>query len=111
MTDDLDLCELMRYTEDEIAAKEYILYNVFAVYILSQLAASQSMGLIGSGFKNPKAAATMMSKRFPALPDADPPLARLPYVTPQTLAYAISLVILAVCYSSPDIMTKGVRRS
>ena len=64
MTDDIDLCELMRCSEDEISAKNYILYNVFAIYILSKLAASQSMGLIGSGFKNPKAAATMMSKHF-----------------------------------------------
>jgi hypothetical protein len=107
MSDDLALCELMRYTEDEIAAKEYTLYNVFAVYILSKFAASQSMGLIGAGFKNPKAASTMMSKRFPALPDANPPLARLPYVTPQTLVYTLSLVISAVCYCSTDIMTKG----
>lgn len=107
MTDDIDLRELSRYSAAEIKAKNYILLNVFSVYILSRLAASQSMGLIGSGFKNRKAVNTMMSKRFPALPDADPPLASLPYVTPQTLAYAHSLVISAVCYSRTDIMTKG----
>ena len=67
------------------------------------------MGLIGAGFKSVKAARFVLTraKRFPALPDADLPLARLPYVTPQTLAYAISLVLSAVCYSSTDIMTKG----
>ena len=104
---DFDLRQLLNYTETELASKGYISYNVFAVYILSQLAASQCMGLLGAGFKNPKAAVTMMSRRFPALPDADPLLSRLPYVTPRTLAYALSLVLSAVCYSSTDIMTKG----
>jgi hypothetical protein len=66
MTDDLNICELMRYSEDEISAKNYRSFNVFAVYILSQLGASQSMGLIGSEFKNPKAVDSMVSKRFPA---------------------------------------------
>lgn len=106
-TDDIDLCELMNYSADEISAKEYRTFNVPAIYLLSVLGASQSMGLIGAGFKNPKACMTMMAKRFPALPETDPPLAKLPYVTPQTLAYALSLVVTAVCYSSTDIMTKG----
>ena len=56
ITDDLDLCKLMQYSEDEISAKNYRSLNVFAVYILSQLGASQSMGLIRSEFKNTKAA-------------------------------------------------------
>ena len=111
LTHDFDLRDLLRYSAAIIAPKRLVTYNVFAVYILSHLAASQSMGLIGAGFKNPKAAVTMMSKRFPALPrgldDIGSPLPRLPYVTPQTLAYALSLVLSAVCYSSTDIMTKG----
>ena len=111
LTHDFDLRDLLRYTAASIAPKRLETYNVFAVYILSHLAASQSMGLIGAGFKNPKAAVTMMSKRFPALSrdldDIGAPLPRLPYVTPQTLAYALSLVLSAVCYSSTDIMTKG----
>jgi hypothetical protein len=31
----------------------------------------------------------------------------LPYITPQTVAYALSLVMLCVCYSVADPMTKG----
>ncbi len=47
------------------------------------------MGLAGSGFKNMKVYRTMMARRFPALPDADLPLDELPYITPQTVAYAL----------------------
>ena len=111
ITRDLDLRELMDMSVQEITAKDYHAMNVVTAYVLSRLAASQSMGLIGAGFKNPKAAVTMMTKRFPALPrgldDIGSPLPSLPYITPQTLAYALSLVLLAVCYSSTDIMTKG----
>ncbi len=64
------------------------------------------MGSIGSGFKNSKACMTLLAKRFSALPDAEPPLVKL-YVTPQTLANALSLVISDVCYYSTDIMIKG----
>ncbi len=78
MSDDIDLCELMRYTEDEIAAKEYTLYIVFTVYILSKLAASQSMGLIGGRIQEPEGCIYHDVQAVPGLPDADPPLARLP---------------------------------
>ena len=81
--------------------------NVVPAYILSRLAASQSMGIIGAGFKSPKHAVAMLSKRFPPVPDADIPLESLPYITRQTVAYALSLVVSAVSYSSTCILTKG----
>ncbi len=36
-----------------------------------------------------------------------PPLLALPYVTRQTVAYALSLVMSCVCYACHDPMTKG----
>ncbi len=68
---------------------------------------TQCMGLLWSSFNNLKSAQTMLARRFPALPDADPPLDALPYITQQTVAYALSLVISCVCYSVNDPMTKG----
>jgi hypothetical protein len=65
------------------------------------------MGIIGAGFKSPKHAVAMLSKRFPAVPDADVPLGTLPYITRQTVAYALSLVVSAVSYSRTCILTKG----
>jgi hypothetical protein len=65
------------------------------------------MGIIGAGFKSPKHAVAMLSKRFPAVPDADVPLGSLPYITRQTVAYALSLVVSAVSYSRTCILTKG----
>jgi len=107
ITSDLDLRELMRLSDEEISAKDYRVLNVVTVYILSRLATSQSMGLIGAGFKSPKHAVGMLSKRFAPLPDADIPLGSLPYVTRQTVSYALSLVISAVSYSRTCILTKG----
>jgi hypothetical protein len=97
----------MSMTPQEISAKDYRNMNVVTAYILSRLAASQSMGIIGAGFKSPKHAVAMLSKRFPAVPDADVPLGRLPYITRQTVAYALSLVVSAVSYSRTCILTKG----
>ena len=97
----------MRMSPQEISAKDYRNMNVVTVYILSRLAASQSMGIIGAGFKSPKHAVAMLSKRFPAVPDADVPLGALPYITRQTVAYALSLVVSAVSYSRTCILTKG----
>ena len=91
LPDKFDLCWLME--EDDLPSKEYVFLNGCSMYILSKLAASQSMGLIASGFKNPKEARLMLSKRFPALPDAEHPLDRLPYITPQTIAYALVLLL------------------
>jgi len=94
-------------TPKEISARDYRNMNVVTAYILSRLAASQSMGIIGAGFKSPKHAVAMLSKRFPAVPDADVPLGSLPYITRQTVAYALSLVVSAVSYSRTCILTKG----
>jgi hypothetical protein len=91
----------------EVTEQEYTHMNMASMYILARVATSQCMGLIGSGFKNMKASRTMLARRFPALPDADPPLDALPYITPQTMAYALSLVMSCVCYSVSDPMTKG----
>jgi hypothetical protein len=41
------------------------------------------------------------------LPDAEQPLDCIPYITRQTVAYALSLVVFCVCYSVTDTMTKG----
>ena len=78
---DLDLRELMDMSIQEISAKDYHAMNVVTAYVLSRLAASQSMGIIGAGFKSPKHAVAMLSKRFPPVPDADVPLGSLPYIT------------------------------
>ena len=94
-------------TPQEISARDYRNMNVVTAYLLSRLAASQSMGIIGAGFKSPKHAVAMLSKRFPAVPDADVPLGSLPYITRQTVAYALSLVVSAVSYSRTCILTKG----
>ena len=83
----------MPMSDEEISAKDYRVMNVVTVYILSRLATSQSMGIIGAGFKSPKHAVAMLSKRFPPLPDANIPLGSLPYITSQTVAYALSLVV------------------
>ena len=97
----------MSMTPQEISARDYRNMNVVTAYLLSRLAASQSMGIIGVGFKSPKHAVAMLSKRFPAVPDADVPLESLPYITRQTVAYALSLVVSAVSYSRTCILTKG----
>ena len=104
---DLDLRELMDMSIQEISAKDYHAMNVVTAYVLSRLAASQSMGIIGAGFKSPRHAVAMLAKRFPPVPDADVPLGSLPYITRQTVAYALSLVVSAVSYSRTCILTKG----
>ena len=91
----------------EISAKDYHAMNVVTAYVLSRLAASQSMGIIGAGFKSPRHAVAMLAKRFPPVPDADVPLGSLPYITRQTVAYALSLVVSTVSYSRTCILTKG----
>ena len=93
--------------EDKISELEFKHINMAAMYILARVTSSQCMGLAGSGFKNMKASRSMMARRFTALPHADPPLDELPYITRQTVAYALSLVMSCVCYSVNDPMTKG----
>jgi hypothetical protein len=86
---------------------EYLNLNLASMYILNRVCTSQSMSMVGAGFKNPKALRLMLSRRFPALPAADPPLRELPYITRQTVSYALSLVISSVCYTYNDNMVKG----
>ncbi len=62
--------------------------------------------MIGPAFQSVKAARTLLATKIPALPEAEAPLERLPYITPQTIANALSLVISAVCYGRSDSMTK-----
>ena len=81
--------------------------NLAGMYILNRVCTSQSMSLVGAGFKNLKGLRTMLRRRFPALPNAEPPLGELPYITRQTLSYALSLVISCVCYAYNDTMIKG----
>ncbi len=54
-----------------------------------------------------KAARNLPDRKFPPLPDSVPPLAALPYITPQTIVYALSTVISCVCYTANDNMTRG----
>ncbi len=95
----------------KVTEQEYTYLNMAAIlvamYILVSVSSSQCMGLLGSGFNNLKSARTMLARRFLALPYAHPPLDALPYITQQTVAYALSLVISCVCYSVNDPMTKG----
>ena len=95
-------------TNNEERALYWILCE-FSRHCLCSLYAitSQSTGLVGFGFKNLKAARAMLSRRFPFLPNADPPLAALPYITPQTVSYALSAIISYVCYAANDPMTMG----
>ena len=92
MTSAMNLANIVE-DQAEVTEQEYTYLNMAAMYILARVSASQCMGMIGSGFKNLKSARTMLARRFPALPDADPPLDALPYITPQTVAYALSLVM------------------
>ncbi len=61
--------------------------NLTRMCILLKLAASQSMSLLVSEFKNMKAASMLWSKQFPALPDAEAPLDKIIYITSQTDSY------------------------
>jgi hypothetical protein len=51
-TDSVDLSKLME--DDDLKHSDYTYENLTAIYILSKLAASQSMGLLESRFKNMK---------------------------------------------------------
>lgn len=84
---------------------EFEYMNMPAIYILSCLANSQSMGMIGSAFKTLKAASTIMQKKFPMVhgPAVDVEgVSEVPYITRNTFAYAFALTIQAVCYSAND---------
>jgi hypothetical protein len=87
---------------------EYL--NLSAVYMLSALAASQSMNKIGFAFKNLKNAQLILSKRFPTvdgLAVEHEHVSDTPYITRQTVAYAISLTVSALFYGVNDESNKG----
>ncbi len=87
---------------------EYL--NLPSMYILSALASSQSMAKIGFAFKNDKNSELIMSKRFPAvdgLAEEHECVSEAPYITRQTVAYAISLTVSALFYAVNDESNTG----
>ena len=89
---------------------EFDYLNLPSIYILSALAASQSMGKIGSAFKNVRNSETIMAKRFPTLVGGDAELegaSDVPYITRHTMAYAISLTVSCLYYAINDESNKG----
>lgn len=104
MSKEVDLAAVMGQDE-ELLQFEHV--NLTGMYILNRVCTSQSMSMLGAGFKNLKGLRSMLGKRFPALPDAEPPLGALPYITRQTVSYALSLVISCVCYAYNDTMIRG----
>ncbi len=53
-------------TPDKFNEFEFQQMNLASIYMLSALASSQSMGRIGSAFKNVKNAASIMQRNFQA---------------------------------------------
>ena len=53
---EFELPRLMDMSLAEIQAAPYLSLNLFTIYVLSKLAASQSMGLLASASKNAKSA-------------------------------------------------------
>ena len=104
MSKEVDLAAVMGQ-DLELLQFEHV--NLTGMYILNRVCTSQSMSMLGAGFKNLKGLRSMLGKRFPALPDAEPPLGALPYITRQTVSYALSLVISCVCYAYNDTMIRG----
>jgi hypothetical protein len=93
--------------EEYLSSLPFVHINMASMYILYRVCSSQSMSIIGAGFKNLKALDVILQRKFPALPFADLPLQTLPYITRQTVANALSLVMSCVCYACNDPMTKG----
>ena len=84
--------------------------NLPAIYMLGALAASQSMGKVGFAFKNLKNSELIMSKRFPTLDGLATEhecVSGAPYITRQTLAYAVSLSVSALFYAVNDESNTG----
>ncbi len=89
---------------------EFDYLNLPSIYILSTLAASQSMVKIGSAFKNIKNAESITTKRLPTLfggNDEVESASDVPYITRHTMAYAISLTVSCLCYAINDESNKG----
>jgi hypothetical protein len=84
--------------------------NLPAIYMLGALAASQSMAKVGFAFKSVKNSELIMSKRFPTLDGLATEhecVSGAPYITRQTLAYAVSLSVSALFYAVNDESNTG----
>ncbi len=92
MTSAINLANIVE-DQAKVTKQEYMYLNMAAMYILARVSSSQCMDMLRSCFKNLKSALTVLARRFLALPYADPPLDALPYITQQTVAYALSLVM------------------
>ena len=89
---------------------EFDYLNLQSIYILSSLAASQSMGKIGYAFKNVKNVESIKTKTFPILDGGNAEMegaSDVPYITRHTMAYAISLTVSCLCYAINDESNKG----
>ena len=105
LTDKTDYKDPAKFHDVEF---EYM--NMLAIYMLGALAASQSMGKVGFAFKNVKNSELIMSKRFPTLDGLATEhecVSGAPYITRQTLAYAISLSVSALFYAVNDESNTG----
>ena len=89
---------------------EFDYLNLPSIYILSALAASQSMGKIGSAFKKVRNSESIMTKRFPTLVGGNAELegaSDVLYITRHTMAYVISLTVSCLYYAINDESNKG----
>ncbi len=92
----------------ETSSFEYM--NLPCIYMVAALAGSQSMSKLGSGFKTVKQAESIMSKTFPSIPGGSAELdgaSGTPYITRQTVAYAISLSVSCIYYAANNEANKG----
>ena len=105
LTDKTDYKDPTKFHDVEF---EYM--NLPAIYMLGALAASQSMSKVGFAFKNIKNSELIMSKRFPTLDGLATEhecVSGAPYITRQTLAYAVSLSVSALFYAVNDESNTG----
>ena len=105
LTDKTDYKDPAKFHDVEF---EYM--NLPAIYMLGALAASQSMAKVGFAFKNVKNSELIMSKRFPTLDGLATEhecVSGAPYITRQTLAYAVSLSVSALFYAVNDESNTG----
>jgi hypothetical protein len=105
LTDKTDYKDPAKFHDVEF---EYM--NLPAIYMLGALAASQSMAKVGFAFKSVKNSELIMSKRFPTLDGLATEhecVSGAPYITRQTLAYAVSLSVSALFYAVNDESNTG----
>ena len=105
LTDKTDYKDPAKFHDVEF---EYM--NLLAIYMLGALAASQSMAKVGFAYKTVKNSEVIMSKRFPTLHGLATEhecVSGAPYITRQTLAYAVSLSVSALFYAVNDESNTG----